>query len=139
MNKEYIFKRQVRFGDCDPGGVMYTPRISYFIVEAILDFMSDCFGAPAEKSTPDLGVLPPTRSLNVDFLKPISWDDELEIHVSFKEIRKSAIAFSVHGLIAEEKVFTAELTQVCISPKSKQPTDIPEKMRHALVHYGKRL
>ncbi len=136
MNKEYVFERCVRFGDCDPGGMLYTPRISYFVVEAILDFVSQCFGAPAEKSIIGLGVLPPTRSFKVEFLKPITWDDELEIHVSLRELRKSALVFLVNGFLVTDKVFTAELTQVCINPQTRQPTDIPEKMRLVLENYG---
>ena len=132
MNNEFIVKRRVRFGDCDPGGVLYTPRISYFVVEAILDFLSECFGAPAEKTIMSFGILPPARSFQVEFLKPMAWDDELEIHVSLKEMRTSAIVFSVGGFVTDEKVFTAELTQVCISADTKQPTSIPEKMRQAL-------
>lgn len=132
MSKEFIVKRRVRFGDCDPGGVLYTPKIGYFIVEAILDFVSDCFGAPAEKSMMDLGVLPPARAFSVEFLKPIAWDDELAIHVSLKEMRTSALVFSVSGFVLSDKAFTAELTQVCINPQTKQPVAIPEKMRQVL-------
>ena len=132
MNNEFIVKRRVRFGDCDPGGVLYTPRISYFVVEAILDFLSECFGASAEKTIMSFGILPPARSFQVEFLKPMAWDDELEIHVTLKEMRTSAIVFSVGGFVTDEKVFTAELTQVCISADTKQPTSIPEKMRQAL-------
>lgn len=82
MNTYFTVKRKVRFGDCDPMGVLYTPRIGYFIVEAILDCISSCLGGPAEKAILDLGVLP-ARSFKVDFLAPMAWDDELEIRESF--------------------------------------------------------
>lgn len=136
MDKEFIIKRKIRFGDCDPGGILYTPRIGYFVVEAVLDFISECFGAPAEKSIIDLGVLPPARSLKVEFLKPMAWDDEIEIRVSLKEMRTSAFVFAVNGFILSDKVFSAELTQVCISPETKQPVEIPVKLREALLSYS---
>ncbi len=134
---EFVRTRKVRFGDCDPGGVVYTPRIGYFVVEAVLDFISECFGAPAERSILDLGVLPPARSLNIEFLKPIAWDDEIKIHVVLKEIRKSAFVFCVNGFVGAEKAFTAELTQVCIDPKTKLPVNVPTELRKALENYGK--
>ncbi|OJJ23193.1 hypothetical protein BKI52_02225 [marine bacterium AO1-C] len=136
MSKEFIVKRKVRFGDCDPGGVLYTPRISYFVVEAILDFIAECFGAPAEKSILDLGVLPPTRSFNVEFLEPMAWDDELEIRVNLKEIRTSAFVFSVNGFVLSNNTFTAELTQVCSNPKTKHPVKVPAKLREVLESYS---
>ena len=136
MSKAFIVKRRVRFGDCDPGGVLYTPRIGYFVVEAILDFVSECFGAPAEKSIMDLGILPPARSFNVEFLKPMAWDDELEMYVSLKEMRTSALVFDVSGFVSSDKVFEAELTQVCIDPETRQPVNIPSKLREVLESYG---
>jgi len=32
--------RVVLFGDCDAGGAVYTPRISDFVIEAALEFLS---------------------------------------------------------------------------------------------------
>jgi len=135
MSKEFIVKRKVRFGDCDPGGALYTPRISYFVIESVLDFISECFGAPAEKSIIDLGVMPPARSFTVEFLKPMVWDDEIEIKVHLKEIRTSAFVFSVNGYVLNDKVFSAELTQVCINPESKRPVKVPAKLREVLENY----
>jgi len=136
MNKEFVINRRVRFGDCDPGGILYTPRISYFVIEAVLDFISVCFGAPAEKSMIDLGILPPARSFNVEFLKPMAWDDEVEIKVCLKEMRNSAIVFSVNGFVSMDQVFAAELTQVCIDPETRRPINIPGKLREVLENYG---
>jgi 4-hydroxybenzoyl-CoA thioesterase len=122
----------VRFGDCDPGGILYTPRIGYFIVEAVLDFLTDRLAGPAERRILDLGVLPPARALSVEFLKPMAWDDELEIHVEVKEIRTHAIAFSVVGYLSGQKAFLAELTQVCVSQKTRRPVPVPAALREAL-------
>ena len=135
MSKAFIVKRKIRFGDCDPGGVLYTPRISYFVVEAILDFVAECFGAPAEKSLMSLGILPPTRAFQVEFLKPMAWDDELEMRVSLQEIRTHAFVFSVNGFVLSDQVFAAELTQVCIHPKTKHPVKVPAKLREVLEGY----
>jgi acyl-CoA thioesterase FadM len=30
--------RTILFGDCDPGGVIYTPRVAHFVVEATHEF-----------------------------------------------------------------------------------------------------
>ncbi len=136
MSKEFVITRKVRFGDCDPGGMLYTPRIGYFVVEAILDFISLCFGAPAEKSMMSLGVLPPTRSLNIELLQPMVWDDQVEIRVYLKEIRISSFVFFVDGSVLNDKVFTAELTQVCIDPKTKRPVKVPSKLREVLESYN---
>ncbi len=129
----YTTKRRVRFGDCDPGGVIYTPRLGYFVVEAVLDFLSDRLGGPAEKRIMEMGVLPPARALSIEFLKPLDWDAEIEIRVSVHELRTHAITYSIVGeLQSGERAFAARLTQVCISPQTRRPVHIPPALRRAL-------
>ncbi|MBX2873851.1 MAG: acyl-CoA thioesterase [Saprospiraceae bacterium] len=135
MEKAFVVHRKVRFGDCDPGGILYTPRIGHFIVEALIDFISACFNAPAERSMFELGIAPPARAFSVEFLKPMVWDDDLMIHVRLKEIRNSAFVFSLNGFVKDDKVFSSEFTQVCVDPESMRPVPVPEKMREVLENY----
>jgi hypothetical protein len=62
--------RVVLFGDCDAGGAVYTPRISDFVIEAALEFLSFALGAPAARAIMAMGVLPPARVLSIEFLHP---------------------------------------------------------------------
>jgi hypothetical protein len=39
--------RKVLFGDCDPEGIVYTPRFSYFALEATHEAMHIMLGAPS--------------------------------------------------------------------------------------------
>jgi 4-hydroxybenzoyl-CoA thioesterase len=129
----FITKRRIRFGDCDPGGVIYTPRLGYFVVEAVLDFLSERLGGPAERQILKMGVLPPARALSMEFLKPLDWDAEVDIQVAVLEIRTHAITYSIVGHLASgERAFVAQLTQVCISPQTRRPVDIPDALREAL-------
>jgi 4-hydroxybenzoyl-CoA thioesterase len=136
MNPPFTFRRRVRFGDCDPGGVLYTPRIGYIVVEAILDFLSSRLGGSAERRFFELGVLPPARALSVEFLRFMAWDDELEIAVTVKEVRTHSFTFSVAGSVEGEKAFAAEMTQVCISPETRRPVELPAELRRALSEGG---
>jgi YbgC/YbaW family acyl-CoA thioester hydrolase len=130
----YTIKRRVRFGDCDPGGVIYAPRASYFVVEAVLDFLSERLGGPAEKQILNMGILPPARALSIEFLKPLTWDDEVELQVSVLDLRTHAITYSVVGTLASgDKALVAQLTQVCISPETRRPVPIPAALRQALT------
>lgn len=133
MTTPFTIRRRVRFGDCDPGGVIYTPRLSYFVIEAVLDFLSARLGGPAERRILEMGILPPARALSIEFLAPLAWDDEITIHVSVHELRTSAISYSVVGFgPSGAKVFTAKLTQVCVSAENRRPVEMPAKLRAAL-------
>lgn len=78
-NAVYV-SRTVLFGDCDPAGVMYTPRFSHFAMEAIFTALDEWLGAPGLRNLM-AEIAPPVRAMSFEFLKPITWDDELNIKV----------------------------------------------------------
>ena len=136
MKYPFRVKRRVRFGDCDPGGVLYTPNIGFYVTESIREFMDHVMGAPFERAVLNLGVLPPAKSISVEFLSFMKWDDELEISVAVKEIGNTSYTFAVHGYCIGTPVFIAEFTQVCVDPDTKRPTPIPQALRLALGQHS---
>lgn len=126
--------RVVLFGDCDAGGAVYTPRISDFIVEAALEFLSFALGAPAARAILAMGVLPPARALAIEFLHPMTWDERIEIEVSTRSIGQHSFSLSIVARnAAGVDAFRATLTQVCVSPTTKRPVVLPSELRTALA------
>lgn len=125
--------RVILFGDCDPGGVVYTPRIAHFVVEAGLEFLSAVLAGPAARRIFAMGILPPARALSIEFLQPMVWDQLIDIEVSVKHIGEHSFAmlfeaFDVH----KTAMFRATITQVCVSPDTKRPVAMPAELRAAL-------
>ena len=129
----FITSRTILFGDCDPAGIVYTPRITYFIIEAVHDFLTHILGAPAIREIFAMGILPPARALSIEYLAPMSWDETINIAVSSKELTTTSFTFLVVARNRSNEVtFRSTLTQVSISPETKRPTPIPQALREAL-------
>ena len=131
MPKSVIIKRKVIFGDCDPGGIVYTPRFADFAIEAVDSalaiFLESTGGISALMA---LGVLPPARSLSFEFLHPVTWDDVLSIKVTVAEVRVHAFSFLIECYLPDNTLaFNANLTQVCVSPETRKTIKIPDKLR----------
>jgi len=125
--------RVILFGDCDPGGVIYAPRVAHFVVEAGLAFLSDALDGPAARRLFSMGILPPARALSIEFLHPMVWDETIEIEVSAERFGEHSFTFSVGASNAEgHKTFRACITQVTISPETKRPVSLPLELRAAL-------
>nr|WP_302056319.1 thioesterase family protein [Pseudomonas sp. SBB6] len=125
-----IVKRTVLFGDCDPEGIVYTPRFSYFVIEAVHDALAVWLSGPGLRTLLGFDVLPPARAFSLEFLHPVTWDDELSIKVSVARVGRHSFTFFVEGRLASEVVaFTASLTQVCISPVTRAVIEVPEPLR----------
>ncbi|MFP8780155.1 acyl-CoA thioesterase [Hydrogenophaga sp. RWCD_12] len=126
-------RRTVAFGDCDPGGAIYTPRACHFVVESILDFQSWILGAPAARTIFEMGILPPAKAISVEFASPLAWDDVIELEVTCSAVGETSFSCDVAARrLGGELAFRARLTQVCVSPESKRPVAIPLVLRAAL-------
>jgi 4-hydroxybenzoyl-CoA thioesterase len=83
----------VRFGDVDPAGIVYYPRLLHFCHVAMEDF----FGAVLGRRYADvigqerLGY--PAIRLEVDFRRPVRYGDEVEIEVEIVELGTTAITW----------------------------------------------
>tara|TARA_R110002020_G_C16316997_1_gene774344 strand:- start:3853 stop:4254 length:402 start_codon:yes stop_codon:yes gene_type:complete len=130
-NAVYV-RRTVLFGDCDPAGVMYTPRFSHFAMEAIFTALDQWLGAPGLRNLM-AEIAPPVRAMSFEFLKPITWDDELNMKVTVAALREHSFAFLVEGFMGDGTLaFTANISHVCISPDTREVVPIPELVRRHL-------
>jgi acyl-CoA thioesterase FadM len=126
--------RTILFGDCDPAGIIYTPRVAYFVVEAVQEFVSTILGGPAIREMFAMGILPPARALSIEYMAPMTWDDKIIIQVTPGEQKTTSFTFllSASGR-NDEVVFRASMTQVCVSPETKRPVAVPERLAQALT------
>src|SRR5438105_12071357 len=120
-------------GARSPAGVIYTPRVAHFVVEAGLEFLSYALEAPAARRLFAMGILPPARALSIEFLHPMVWDQRIDIDVCVKEIRDHSFTLLMTAHNPDgETTFRATITQVCVSPETKRPVLLPDALRTAL-------
>ena len=104
--------RIILFGDCDPGGVIYSPRVAHFLVEAGLEFLSHALGGPAARRLFSMNILPPARALSIEFLHPMVWDEPVESCLSgvfaVGDVRAGSVK-RVDGAIGEGAAVVAQI------------------------------
>lgn len=129
----FTSRRTVLFGDCDPGGAIYTPRACHFVVESILEFQSWLLGGSAARAIFEMGILPPAKAIGLEFLSPLTWDDVIELEVTCSALGETSFTCDVASRrLDRELAFRARLTQVCVAPCSNRPVAIPLALRTAL-------
>lgn len=125
--------RVILFGDCDPGGVIYSPRVAHFVVEAGLEFLSFALGGPAARRLFSMGILPPARALSIEFLHPMAWDDVIDIEVTVERVGEHSFTLLASASNAESHItFRGSITQVTISPETMRPVALPAELKAAL-------
>ena len=83
---KFITKRTILFGDCDPAGIIFTPRVAYFVVEAVHEFLTHILGGPGIRRIFAMDVLPPARAMSIEFLFPLRFGRRSLSHCATKYI-----------------------------------------------------
>jgi acyl-CoA thioester hydrolase len=130
-------RRRVRFGDCDPAGVVYTVRFSDYVVSAMDLFFAELFGAKRAEQAGMFGVDMPLKALQFTFLRALRCDDEFAMVVTIGEIRHRTFDLKIAALSElDEGVFDATLTPICIHTSGERRSiPIPDAMRRRLASY----
>jgi 4-hydroxybenzoyl-CoA thioesterase len=132
----FRYRRTIRFGECDPAGIVYYPRF----VEMLHDAMEAWVRAPAEAGGLGLdyhamikaGTGFPTARLEVDFLAPATMGEELSLTPRIQRIGSASLELVVHAHRGETEVFRGRLVIVTVSVAETRPVPLPASFRAAL-------
>lgn len=102
----------VRFGDCDPAGIAYYPRLFALVDAAIEDWTAAIIGVNRRAMHTEHRCGLPTRSLASDFSRPCRLGETLDLAVAVHAVSARSVTLSVAGSVEGEGRFVVELVQV---------------------------
>lgn len=130
---QFTTSRTILFGDCDPGGIIYTPRVAHYVVEAAMEFMHARTGTSAGRTAMQSGIWPPARLLSIEYLSPLTFDDTVDISVRVETMRDRSLALGITARRLDQSVaFHARLVMVFVSGATMQPVAVPPELRAKL-------
>jgi len=132
-----IVHRRILWGDCDPAGVVYTPRFGDYFTSARDWFLRAGIGLH-EEARPEFGGIGfPMRALAYDFQSFLTADDVIEMTVLITAISRRTFTLKVvaTALPARKTAFFATGTQVCFDRTKRAAIAIPEEIAAALEDY----
>ena len=135
----FTIRRRVRFGDCDPAGVVYTVRFSDYVVSAMDLFLSALLGGPYLERLRN--VQTPIKALNFVFLAPLRPNDEFDMTVSVRDIRTHTFDLAIAAALPSgAAIFEALVTPICITAgNERRSVAIPVQLRISLVRHQQRI
>jgi len=132
----FSYKRRVRWGECDPAGVVYTPRFTDFVIEAFNDFLQWLLEAPLQPRLADLDLGTPAKAVSMVFHKSLWPDDLFEIVVHVGEIRTRSFDLQFIAVGEDrEAIFDATLSVICVHQAERRSRAIPDDLRSRLEAY----
>jgi 4-hydroxybenzoyl-CoA thioesterase len=137
LQKEpFILRRRVRWGECDPAGVVYTARFTDYLISAVGLFHESLSEGFVQGRARSLNIQTPCKSMSYIFKRAL-WPNEIfDMHVFVKDIRNSSYDLCVEAKLPDgTEVFSGIFTPVCISPTERKSVPIPDLLREKLIAY----
>ncbi|NIC05334.1 acyl-CoA thioesterase [Billgrantia bachuensis] len=136
-----IIRRVVRWGDCDPAGIVYTPRFLDYTISAYEAFIGLMLGGPLHSTKANLGVNFPVRGVELDFHSPLPVDTQFDMEVRVGEIRSRTFDLHVTATrVAAEHpgpvAFLARISPVTVDAANWSAVPLPDVLRSRITAYA---
>jgi 4-hydroxybenzoyl-CoA thioesterase len=120
----------VRFGDCDPAGIVFYPRYLEIFNNLVEDWCRDELQFSFPNIINERGWGLPTVHLEVDFVAPSSFGDLLSAELSLNSIGRSSVILDIvlRGHEGRERV-RGKVVLVLIDRKRNRSIAIPDELR----------
>lgn len=125
----------VRFGDCDPAGLVYYPVIFHFCHVAMEEFFAARCGVRYHELMRDERIGFPTVNVQAEFFAPLVYGDEAEIEVSVSGMRRSSVTFVYSIRRASDHALCARSTQIQVAMNldTRRAVPLPDKYRRVFT------
>ena len=128
--------RRVKWGDCDPAGIIYTPRVLDYAMEILEAWYREVVGVPWLALMRDKSMGVPTVRAELDFLGAPAPDLDLVLDLLVEDLGRSSITLLVNGRDKAGKAyFRAKLVSCFISQPAFKPVAIPPEIRDRIQTY----
>jgi 4-hydroxybenzoyl-CoA thioesterase len=128
---------RVEFGDCDPAQIAYYPNLVAW-VDHSTHHLFESAGFPVRDLQASRDIQVPVVGLNVRFLSPATWGDEIDIdsHIARWGAKSFDVQHRITHVATGDTVAEATETRVCVKLDPKQPKKIlgqviPDDLRAA--------
>lgn len=129
----FVVRREVRWGDCDPAGVVYTGKYTDYLLGAVALYTE--FLGQGQRLGEAHGVGTPCKAMSFEFIGTLWPGDIIDIECTIGQIRTKS--FDIHIFARHpdaREVFKAVFSPICVFPDRRLGTAIPATLREVLVH-----
>ncbi len=134
----FTVTRTVKWGDCDPAGIIYTPRVLDYAMEILEVWYREVVGVSWLTLNRERSMGVPTVRAELDFLAAPQPDQDMVLDLLVEDLGRSSITILVTGRDRAGKAyFRAKLISCFITRPAFKPTAIPPEFRDRIQAYRK--
>jgi acyl-CoA thioester hydrolase len=125
---------RVRYGECDPQGVVFNANYLAFFDVIITEFWREAVGDYNAMIADGADMV--VAESRIRFLGPAAFDEELDFELRVSRLGTTALATLIDARVGERPVVAGEMRHVFIEPDTKRKRSMPDDIRAALEPYA---
>ena len=122
----------VRFGDCDPAGIVYYPVLYHYCHVAFEEAWREAIGIPYPELVGRRRLGFPTVHVESDFRAPARYGERLDVGVDVEELGSASATFGFVAKVGDRTVFVSRHVTVCLDLERFEKRELPDDLRTAL-------
>lgn len=127
---------KIRFGYCDPAGIVFTPRFFDIFNAVVEDWFCEGLGIDyhdiIRRRRMGLGY----ASAESTFFRPCRMGERITVHVRLAALGRSSLTLQLHAMKDGSEALRGKFTIVITDLEQHRPIVIPDDIRRALGVYG---
>ena len=131
MGEPLEYPLRVRFGECDPQGVVFNALYLAWFDISITELFRAAFGS--YQSVLDRGWDVMVAEANLRYRSPARSDDEVRMAISVGHLGTTSVVTHHHVRRGEELLVEGSLRHVWVDTETYRKSPIPESAREALA------
>jgi len=135
-----VLRRRIRWGDCDPAGIVYTPRFTHFCIEAMETWFGEITGTSWYHLGRDMGLGTPLVHSEIAYKHPLWPGDVLDVTILSEGLGRATFGLKFEGRNGEGRhCFTGRFTAAFIRKSTMKAIGIPADFRTRMEAYAQAL
>ncbi len=134
MDGPFVHELRVRYGECDPQGIVFNANYLLYFDVAFTELWRTAVGPWREMV--QRGIDAVVAHAEIDFRAPARCDDELTLPARIVRLGRTAITTEIDVMRGSELLVGMRLRHVCVSTETWAKIELPEWIRDGLRRFA---
>lgn len=131
MVPPFIHELRVRYGECDPQGIVFNANYLLYFDVAFTELWRTAVG-PWEEMV-ERGIDAVVAETNLRFHSPARFDDVIQLQASVARLGETSVTTEIDLMRGDELLVAGWLRHVCVSRADWKKTPFPDWVRDGLA------
>ncbi len=132
--KNFIWPVRVYYEDTDAGGVVYYANYLKFFERARTEMLR-AMDYQQDELLASEGIIFVVRSVQVDYLSPARFNDQLQVSAEVSLAKKASLTFEQVITRGDDDLCKGVIRCACLDAQTMRPKAIPETLFRTILEY----